>query len=59
MAAIRNPNLGINIARERGGGDKREKDYINLDKSHPHPLFIYFIYLYFFYFLFWKLNFVC
>ena len=41
MAAIIK-KLGMNRAREQG--DKREKSYINLYTSHPHPLF--FIYLF-------------
>lgn len=43
MAAIINQKLGMNRGRERG--DKREKGYINLYTSHPHPLF-FFIYLF-------------
>lgn len=50
MAAIINTKIR-NRTRERGG-DKREKDYKNLHKSLPHPLFLFFFYLF-------KLNFVC
>lgn len=45
MAAIRNPKLGMNRTRERGGGEIREKKIIKIYIKIFHTLFFFSFFL--------------